>query len=142
MSGSPDDFASPGYFSTNLSTGIRVELTSTRRTGLHRYTFPPETVQPRMLVDITDDGLMSSSDSAMTLNPTTARVVGQAAFAASFGPRRYTAYTCVDFAGQGFELGPPTEYGTFINDSPVKGQTDIEQQYFGMSACQRVVYLS
>jgi len=129
--GSPDDFASPGYFSSNLSTGIRVELTSTRRTGLHRYTFPPGTVEPRMVVDITDDGQMSSTFPVMTLDPSTARVTGQAQFAASFGPGRYTAYTCVDFAGQGFELGAPTEYGTFLADFPVQGQTDLNQLYFG-----------
>lgn len=86
-----------------------------------------------MLVDITDDGQMSNTDPEMTLDPTTARVVGQASFAASFGPGRYTAYTCVDFVGQGFELGPPTEYGTFLSDSSVQGQTDINQQYIGMS---------
>lgn len=73
--------AAPGYFSSNLSTGIRVELTSTRRTGLHRYTFPPGTVEPRMVVDITDDGQMSSTFPVMTLDPSTARVTGQAEFA-------------------------------------------------------------
>lgn len=35
--GSSDDFASPGYFAT---TNVHVELTATRRTALHRYTFP------------------------------------------------------------------------------------------------------
>jgi predicted alpha-1,2-mannosidase len=127
--GSPDDFASPGYFSTNLSTGIRVELTATRRTAIHRYTFPPETVEPRMVVDITDDGQMSSTFPVMTLDPNTARVMGQAEFAGSFGPGRYTAYTCVDFAGQGFKLQPPTEYGTFLANFPVQGQTNIAQLY-------------
>ncbi|KAJ3768583.1 glycoside hydrolase family 92 protein [Lentinula raphanica] len=129
--GSADDFASPGYFSTNLSTGIRVELTSTRRTAIHRYTFPAGTAQPRMVVDITNDGARTSTNPVMTLDPTTARVMGGAQFAASFGPGRYTAFTCVDFGGEGFELGSPTEFGTWLGNFPVQGQTDINQLYFG-----------
>ncbi|KIK62310.1 glycoside hydrolase family 92 protein [Collybiopsis luxurians FD-317 M1] len=129
--GSPDDFASPGYFSTNLSNGMRVELTSTRRTALHRYTFPEHTTEPRMVVDITNDGPRTSTFPVMTLNSTTARVMGGAQFAASFGPGRYTAFTCVDFAGDGYDLGQPTEFGTWLGDSPVQGQTDINQLYFG-----------
>ncbi|KAJ3732771.1 hypothetical protein DFJ43DRAFT_1039132 [Lentinula guzmanii] len=54
--GSPDDFASPAYFSTNLPTRIRVELTFTRRTAIRQYTFPAGTSQPRTVVDITNDG--------------------------------------------------------------------------------------
>ncbi|KAF9060398.1 glycoside hydrolase family 92 protein [Rhodocollybia butyracea] len=129
--GSPDDFASPGYFSSNLSNGIRVELTSTRRTAIHRYTFSPGTAEPRMLVDITNDGSQTLTFPVMTLNTTTARVMGGSEFASSFGPQRYTAFTCVDFAGQGFELGSPTEFGTWLGDGTVQGQTDLNQQYFG-----------
>ena len=57
----------------------------------------------------------------MTLNATTARVVGvsagvsspglgahvsagAASFAASFGPGRYRAFVCADFKGDGFDL--------------------------------------
>ncbi|KAF5373213.1 hypothetical protein D9757_010545 [Collybiopsis confluens] len=129
--GTPDDFASPGYFSSNLSNGMRVELTATRRTAIHRYTFPAHTTEPRLLVDITNDGPRTSTFPVMTLNSTSARVMGGAQFAASFGPGRYTAYTCADFAGEGYELGQPTEFGTWLGNSPVKGQTDLNQQYFG-----------
>lgn len=76
------------------STGIRVELTSTRRAAIHRqvrtlvrsilricstanrYTFPAGTKTPRMVVDITNDGQMSSTDPEMDLDPDTARVTG------------------------------------------------------------------
>ena len=34
-----DDIGHPGYFLSNLSSGVRVELTAARRTALHRYTF-------------------------------------------------------------------------------------------------------
>ena len=75
--GSPDDFASPGYFSTNLSNSIRVELTSTRRTALHRYTFPTESNTPRILLDVTNDGQISGINPEMTIDPETGRMTGE-----------------------------------------------------------------
>ncbi|KAI0365413.1 glycoside hydrolase family 92 protein [Pilatotrama ljubarskyi] len=127
--GSPDDAAEPGYFSSNLSTGIRVELTSTRRAALHRYTFPKGTKFPRLVVDITNDGQMSSTDPSMDLDPDTARVTGGAHFEASFGPGRYRAFTCVDFKGDGYDLGTPTEYGAWLADFPVKQTVTLTQLY-------------
>ena len=59
------------------STDIRVELTSTRRTALHRYTFSASSQQPRIVVDITNDGQQSSTNPVMTIDPTTGRVVGE-----------------------------------------------------------------
>ncbi|MEN8200969.1 MAG: GH92 family glycosyl hydrolase [Bacteroidota bacterium] len=45
--------ASPGYYYVNLSDDdIDVELTSTRRAGMHRYTFP-EADQAGLLIDLT-----------------------------------------------------------------------------------------
>ncbi|KAF7966871.1 hypothetical protein HWV62_36683 [Athelia sp. TMB] len=128
--GTPDDFASPGYFSTNLSTGIRVELTATRRTALHRYTFPTSSIHPRIAVDISDDGSLSSTDVEGIVNPTTGRVTGGASFQASFGPGRYKAYTCVDFQAEGYNLTGPTEFGIFLSDFPVRYSTSIQQVYY------------
>ncbi|TFK31528.1 glycoside hydrolase family 92 protein [Crucibulum laeve] len=129
--GLPDDFASPGYFSSNLSNSIRVELTSTRRAALHRYTFPAGTTHPRIVVDITNDGQRSSTNPVMTLDPDTAEVKGGASFAASFGPGRYSAFTCVNFKGEGFTLQKPTEYGVWLADFPVQGTTNLLQVYYG-----------
>jgi hypothetical protein len=75
------------------------------------------------MVDVTNDGQQSSTDPFMLLNGTTARITGLshniivdnskshiniltggASFAASFGPGRYRAFTCVDFKGDGFNL--------------------------------------
>ncbi|OSC99282.1 glycoside hydrolase family 92 protein [Trametes coccinea BRFM310] len=127
--GSPDDAAEPGYFSSNLSTNIRVELTSTRRTALHRYTFPKGTKTPRIVVDITNDGQQSSTDPEMELDPDTARVMGGAHFEASFGPGRYHAFTCVDFKGDGYDLGAPKEFGAWLGNFPVKQTVTITQLY-------------
>ena len=74
--GSPDDFASPGYFSTNLSNDIRVELTSTRRTALHRYTFPAISQKPRIVVDVTNDGQVSGINPTWKVDTETGRIIG------------------------------------------------------------------
>ncbi|THG98109.1 hypothetical protein EW026_g4015 [Hermanssonia centrifuga] len=113
------------------STGIRVELTATRRTALHRYTFPAGTVNPRIMVDVTNDGQQSSTDPIMLLNATSARVTGGSSFAASFGPGRYRAFTCVDFKGDGFDLGPPEQSGAWLGNSGIQQTTNFEQLYFG-----------
>ncbi|KAH6901837.1 glycosyl hydrolase family 92-domain-containing protein [Coprinopsis sp. MPI-PUGE-AT-0042] len=126
-----DDFASPGYFSTNLTNGIRVELTASRRTALHRYTFPAGTTQPRILLDLTNDGSRSSTEPVMTIDPNTGLVQGGASFAASFGPGRYRAYVCATFKGEGYSLGKPAEYGVWLNNFPVRGTTNVQQVYYG-----------
>ncbi|KAF9531262.1 glycoside hydrolase family 92 protein [Crepidotus variabilis] len=131
--GSPDDSASPGYFSTNLTNGIRVELTATRRASLHRYTFPSGTKQPRILVDITNDGQRSATYPVVEVDPA-GKVVGGAEFAASFGPGKYKVFTCVDFKGEGYDLGKPTEYGVWLNNYPTRGTTNINQLYPGFQS--------
>jgi len=59
------------------------------------------------------------------------RLVGGASFSASFGPGRYRAYTCVDFKGDGYHLGQPTEHGVWLGDNPIQETTNINQVYFG-----------
>ncbi|CAL1712506.1 unnamed protein product [Somion occarium] len=128
--GLPDDTAEPGYFSTNLSTSIRVELTATRKVALHKYTFPAGTQNPRILLDLTDDGQRSGRNPVMELDPATGRIKGDASFAASFGVGGYNAYACVDFKGDGFQLGAPKEFGGWVDDSPVKNVTNANQLQF------------
>lgn len=129
--GSPDDAGSPGYFATNLSTGVQVELTASRRTALHRYTFPPSSREPRIVVDITNDGLTSNTEPVVNVNTATGRVTGGARFASSFGPGRYNVYTCVDFKGDGYDFKAPTEYGVWLENAPVQNSTQLIQLYSG-----------
>ncbi|KAI0649690.1 glycoside hydrolase family 92 protein [Trametes meyenii] len=114
--GSPDDAAEPGYFSSNLAC-------------LSLYTFPKGTITPRIVVDITNDGQQSSTDPLVDLDPKTGRVTGGAHFEASFGPGRYRAFTCVDFKGDGYDLGSPTEYGVWLGNFPVKQSETVTQLY-------------
>ena len=86
--GTPQDEGSPGYFATNLSTGIRVELTATRRTALHRYTFPANDSEgyfPAILLDLKNDGQVSGMNCKLSLNPENGRMKGGARFLSSFG---------------------------------------------------------
>ncbi|KAK0209677.1 glycosyl hydrolase family 92-domain-containing protein [Armillaria fumosa] len=125
--GSADDYASPGYFSTNLSNSIRVELTSTRRAALHRYTFPEESTTPRILLDVTNDGQISTNDITMLINSETGRMTASGSFADSFGIARYNAYACVDFQGA---FSGPVEYGPYKINYPDLWGTDIQQHYY------------
>ena len=85
----------------------------------------------------------------MTIDPTTGRVVGEhyfiavdrgspesitlggAEFAASFGPGRYSVFTCVDFKGDGYNFTSPTEWGSWLGNFPVGFTVNLNQVYFG-----------
>ncbi|KAH8836162.1 glycosyl hydrolase family 92-domain-containing protein [Flagelloscypha sp. PMI_526] len=128
--GRPDDFATPGYFSTNLSTDIRVELTATRRTALHRYTFPADATTPRILMDITNDGQVSGILPSLEIDPSTGRMTASGNYATSFGPGRYDAYACFDSKGDGYSFDRPSEYGPYkINYGDPFG-TNLAQHYY------------
>ncbi|KAJ4470945.1 glycoside hydrolase family 92 protein [Lentinula aciculospora] len=122
--GSPDDAASPGYFASNLSTDIRAELTTTRRTALHRHTFPSSSSEPRLLVDLTDDGLQSGYDVTLLIDPTSGR---------SFGPGEYHLFTCIDFKGEGYDFQSANEYGSWTFNSVTQNKTNLSGIYSGSS---------
>ena len=46
------EYVRPGYYSVMLSNGIRVELTATERTGLHRYTLPADAAVGYLRLDL------------------------------------------------------------------------------------------
>ena len=46
------EYARPGYYTVTLDNGIRVELTATERTGLHRYTLPANAHQGYLRLDL------------------------------------------------------------------------------------------
>ncbi len=47
------EVARPGYYSVFLDDyGIKVELTATERTGIHRYTYPKDAKDPRFILDL------------------------------------------------------------------------------------------
>ena len=46
------EYVRPGYYSVMLNNGIRVELTATERTGLHRYTLPADAAVGYLRMDL------------------------------------------------------------------------------------------
>lgn len=46
-----DESAEPGYYSVELATGVRVEITTARRAGVFRFTFPAG-MDPTVLIDL------------------------------------------------------------------------------------------
>ncbi|ETW77620.1 glycoside hydrolase family 92 protein [Heterobasidion irregulare TC 32-1] len=121
---------------TGGSNGVRVELSSTRRASIQRYTYPSKSLDlPRIAVDLTNDGQQSSTDPVMLIDPESGRVTGGASFAASFGPGRYRAYTCVDFRISSPTSSPqqvaPEEYGVWLANFPIRNSVSPEQVYYG-----------
>ena len=95
--GTPQDAGSPGYFASNLSNGIQAEMTATRRTALHRYTFPANDTEgyfPAILLDLKNDGQVSGMNCKLSVNPDNGRMKGGARFLSSFGVGTYVASQC------------------------------------------------
>ncbi|KIJ55604.1 glycoside hydrolase family 92 protein [Sphaerobolus stellatus SS14] len=129
--GLADDEGSPGYFATNLTNNVRVELTTTRRAALHRYTFPVATESPRILLDLSNDGQGSNTDPKATIDPKTGRVTGGGRFQGSFGPGSYSAFVCVDFFGEGYTLKGADEYGIWTQTEVKVNATEAKGTYYG-----------
>lgn len=47
-----NETAEPGYYTVTLDNGITAELTTTQRVGYHRYTFPGDTEQATLRLDL------------------------------------------------------------------------------------------
>ena len=113
-------YARPGYFTIDLESGIRAEMTAANHTALHKFTFFGNAtanatvdgpLSPLFIVDLTDlpD---SRSNGTASVDPSTGRMTGTGTFNPSFGLGSYTLHFCADFAqGQ----APIRETGVFIN---------------------------
>lgn len=84
-------------------------------------------------MDLTDDGLQSGYDVTLLIDPTTARVTGDAWFEGSFGPGAYHLFTCVDFKGENYEIGSPSEYGSWSFNTVTQNKTNLSGIYSGSS---------
>lgn len=122
-------FASPGYFSINLTNSVKAEMTATQHVALYRFWFPgtetvklrddadvdrgkentPAKYSPLLLVDLADlAGSLSGGgiqvddgvvDYELGGGAEGPRIVGQGSYAPSFGSGRYDAYFCADIRG-------------------------------------------
>lgn len=94
--------ARPGYFSVQLNTGIKAEMTVGERAALYRFSFPPgdssNDTHPLVLLDMTDLW-QSRQNSSISVDADTGRMTGNGTFLPSFGAGSYQIYFCVDFPG-------------------------------------------
>jgi predicted alpha-1,2-mannosidase len=60
-----NESASPGYYRVKFDDGLQAELTTTRRVGFHRYTFPDHTDVGNVILDLTHRDRVL--DSALTI---------------------------------------------------------------------------
>ncbi|KAI0339451.1 hypothetical protein BDW22DRAFT_1336332 [Trametopsis cervina] len=91
------DAASPGYFTSAFTNGIKLEATSTRRAGLIRFTYP-SSVEPSVVVDIANDLQRSFQGGSVNIDRSQARVTLSGTYLQSYGTDNYTAFACYDFA--------------------------------------------
>lgn len=98
-----EDVGRPGYFSSQLDNGIKIELTSTRRATLERYSFPVDRLKeqrssPHLVLDWTNDSPGTFRGGEMTADWKRGRIVMNGTWESSFGPGQpvYQAFQCVD----------------------------------------------
>ncbi|KAI1505174.1 putative alpha-1,2-mannosidase family protein [Biscogniauxia marginata] len=107
--------ARPGYFGITLDSGVKAEMTTTERTALFRFTFPPATTDgnsshPLILQDLTDLSESRQDNGTVSVDAETGRITGNARFRASFSQGYYVPYFCTDFSGN-----PILDNGIFVN---------------------------
>ncbi|MFF7122619.1 GH92 family glycosyl hydrolase [Streptomyces sp. NPDC008240] len=100
-----DEEASPGYYRVGLDSGIRAELTASRRTGVQRFTFPA-TDKANVLLNAAQSLHKPVGSAVEILDDRTVRteITGHG-FCRDTGP--YTVYTITRFSR------PFTAYGTW-----------------------------
>ena len=102
--------AQPGYFSVELDTGIKVDMTTSQHASLFRFTYPKGTKHPHLLLDLTD--LWASRQNAsISIDESSGQMQGNGTFLPSFGAGSYEAYFCVDFFG-----GDIYDNGVWVNN--------------------------
>ncbi|KAK1774490.1 glycosyl hydrolase family 92-domain-containing protein [Copromyces sp. CBS 386.78] len=123
-------YASPGYFTVNITNGVRAEMTATHHAVLYRFSFPGTEklhlakgvapYSPLILVDLVD--LMNSrSMGGIQVYPETGRIVGDGRYMPSFGAGHYHAFFCADFKGAKIR-----KTGTFVSNNATDGKQFLE----------------
>lgn len=108
--------ATPGYFSIDLTSGVRGEMTVANHTALYRFTFPDEPVgfdaplSPLILADLIDLPF-SRTNGSVSVDAGTGRIIGNGTFSPSFGVGTYNLHFCADFDGAEIR-----DTGIFLNN--------------------------
>ena len=108
-----DETARPGYYSVKLDNNVFVELTTTLRAGLHRYTYPA-TDQARIILDLTHrDRVLDSG----------LRITGATTFVGWRRSQSWARDQIVYFAGEFSQ--PFTAWGISKDDQVREGMTEV-----------------
>lgn len=104
--------AKPGYFSVELASGVRAEMTSSDHAALYRYQFPSgdAAIHPLVLLDLSDLW-QSRQNASVSVNEETGQLKGNGTFLPSFGAGSYVMHFCVDFFG-----GDVFDNGVYVNN--------------------------
>ena len=127
--------ATPGFFSIDLKSGMRAEITATEHVGFYRFSFLNSTKAHRPVF------LADASDLAHTLGPRsmfvdadTGQMKGEGTFRPSFGEGTYNAYFCADFKGvQVNDVGGFTD-DVFPGATEMIGSEQYNGQFQGVYA--------
>lgn len=119
------EFASPGYYTVVLDRGnVRVELTTSGRAGIHRYTFPSETTAGGATVVIDGAHMIGDSyaeDISFTIDPASKTITGSHHGMGGLSGRNdgYYLYWVIEFDK------PFTSYGTWLGETVTDGSTEV-----------------
>ncbi|KAI9733556.1 MAG: hypothetical protein M1834_003157 [Cirrosporium novae-zelandiae] len=96
--------ASPGYFAVTLDSLVNTAMTVSHHTTLYRFTFPTASddgsaLSPLILMDLTDLSDSRQDNGTISVDPDSARIIGNATFKPSFGSGTYQLHFCADFKG-------------------------------------------
>ncbi|KAK7951573.1 glycoside hydrolase family 92 protein [Apiospora aurea] len=125
--------ARPGYFTIDLVSGIRGEITASSHTALYKFTFfgnatgnattQGAPLSPLFIVDLTDLPDTRSHGSA-SVDPQTGRMTGTGTFDPSFGIGTYTLHYCADIKGD----ATIRDTGVFVNNRAGSEPKNITMQ--------------
>ena len=116
-----DEVAEPGYYSVVLQDSkVRVELTSTERTGLQRYTFPASK-EAWLIVDLAHSYMTDGNSSIYSaeLSRSAADTLSGGHVTRAWGRDRH-CYFCLQVSKQ------PTRVTFYSDDKPVTGDELLE----------------
>ncbi|KIJ39487.1 glycoside hydrolase family 92 protein [Sphaerobolus stellatus SS14] len=118
------DAAQPGYFTSSLNNGAKIEATSTRRAGLIRFTYQNWTNNlNHVVVDLTNDLQRSFQGGSLQFDPSSKRVKLGGTYLQSYGPSNYTVFGCYDFQQ------PLTAFGTWNGTTIKPNATSLNFPY-------------
>ncbi|KAI1813662.1 family 92 glycosyl hydrolase [Poronia punctata] len=117
--------AKPGFFSVELDSGVRAEMTTAQRTALFRFTFEGNGGMPVLLQDLSDLSNSRQDNASVSVDPETGRITGRGVFVSSFSQGMYTAYFCTDFSSSSTDDTKIFDGGIFANSRASSDVRDL-----------------